>query len=111
MADKNMLNNSKLASLVSVHTFTNGEATVNVTGTNGTLALHISAEGPRIAVLDFKRKGKRVSYKAFVSLEANGRLSGYFVDRKGATPEEDTIVFFPTEAGTRRVKSARKATR
>ena len=83
------------ASLVAIHTHTDGRADVIVTGTYGQLTLNISADGPCIGIRDPDRGELR--YKAVAALKANGRLTGWFVTHKGATPSEDTMVFFPKE--------------
>jgi hypothetical protein len=76
------------ASLVAIHTHTDGRADVIVTGTYGQLTLNISADGPCIGIRDPERGELR--YKAVAALKANGRLEGWFVAHKGATPQEDT---------------------
>jgi hypothetical protein len=46
--------------------------------------------------------------KVAAELLANGHLKGWFVAKKGATPREDTLVFFPARKGRKQLPEARK---
>jgi len=69
-----------------------------VAGKNGSLGLKVHTEGPTLAV------SKSGRYEAVAELLANGRLKGWFVDHKGATPRADTLVFFPGGRGGNRFR-------
>ncbi|HEV8714246.1 MAG TPA: hypothetical protein VGX03_15650 [Candidatus Binatia bacterium] len=77
-----------------------------VAGKNGTLALCVHTEAPTISVPDPKRGPLR--YKAVAELLANGHLKGWFVEHKGATSREDTLVFFPARKGRKPLPTARR---
>jgi hypothetical protein len=64
-----------------------------VTSVNGDLSLHVYADGPTISFQDPQRGPLRC--KAICELFAHGRLKGWFVEHKGATSKEETLVFFP----------------
>lgn len=57
---------------------------VLVVGGHGTLAFTLQTDGPTIAIPDSERGAGR--YKAVAGLEANGRLTGWFVEQKSAQP-------------------------
>jgi hypothetical protein len=82
-------------SAVSILTYANGDADVTVTGRGGTLTLTVSLDGPTIAVRDPER-GQNPS-KVVCSLKGNGQLKGWFVEKKGDIPRNDTLVFFPAK--------------
>jgi hypothetical protein len=94
-----------------VSLFTNHEEKkieVLVMGLNGSLSLVLHADGPTIAVRDPTRGQLR--YKAVCELLANGHLKGWFVAHKGATPREDTLVFFPVrKKGRKPLPTAQRA--
>jgi hypothetical protein len=82
-------------SAVSILTYANGDADVTITGKGGTLTLTVSPHGPTIAVRDPER-GQNPS-KVVCSLKGNGHLKGWFVEKKGDIPRNDTLVFFPAK--------------
>ncbi|HEV8715320.1 MAG TPA: hypothetical protein VGX03_21135 [Candidatus Binatia bacterium] len=86
--------------------YENKEVCILVVGKNGTLSLKVHTEAPTISVPDPKRGPLR--YKAVAELLANGHLKGWFVERKGATPREDTLVFFPARKGRKPLPEARR---
>jgi len=93
--------------LVSLYTdYEEKSIRVLVAGKGGSLALCAHTEGPTISVPDPERGALR--YKAVAALEANGHLKGWFVEHKGATPREDTLVFFPAAKGQKPLRTARR---
>jgi hypothetical protein len=86
--------------------YENKEVRVLVAGKHGTLALKIHTDSPTISVPDPERGALR--YKAVAELLANGRLKGWFVEYKGATSREDTLVFFPARKGRKQLPEARR---
>jgi hypothetical protein len=77
-----------------------------VAGKSGTLALCVHTDGPTISVPDPERGALR--YKAVAELLANGHLKGWFVEHKGATSREDTLVFFPARKGRKPLPEAQR---
>lgn len=77
-----------------------------IAGKNGDLGIEAYAEGPTLSIPDPDRGPLRV--KAVCELFANGRLKGFFIERKGATPQEDTMVFFPARKGGKPLPTARR---
>lgn len=96
-----------LQSIVSVHTYNNGKAEIIVTGPGGTFTLETSINGPTITVKDPERGKLRL--KACMSLKTNGHLRGFFIAKKGATPQEDTLVWFPARTKQPAKKRRKKA--
>ena len=94
---------SPLKSIVSVHTFADGRAEIIVSGAGGTFTLEVLPEGPTISIKDPERGNLRL--QACMSLPTNRQLRGFFVAKKGATPREDTLEWFPA-----RKKRAKKRT-
>lgn len=96
-----------LNTIVSVNTYPGGMAVIHVAGPGGVLNLQVFPDGPKIAFLDPLRRDRAL--KALVAVEANGKLRGYFVAKKGETPQGDTLVWFP--ARKKRVKKPTKQAR
>src|SRR5439155_23196898 len=76
-----------------------------IAGEHGTLGLEAYAEDPCIALPDPDRGPGKVY--ALCGLTANGRLKGWFVEKKGATGLEDTRVFIPAPMSRKRSAKAR----
>jgi hypothetical protein len=77
-----------------------------ITGPHGTLGIEAYAEDPFITIPDPDR-GPGKLY-AIYGLTANGRLKGWFIEKKGATVREDTKVFFPAPKPRKRSAKTRK---
>ena len=87
-----------LKSIVSVNTFADGRAEIIVSGASGTFTLEVHQDGPTIAIKDperAKQLGRAYKYKAVFGLEGNGRLRGWLVEKKGPSPADDSLVWFP----------------
>jgi hypothetical protein len=102
-------------SALSILTYANGDADLTITGKGGTLTLTVSPDGPTISIPDLERT-KRLRgesgaeiYKAVCALEANGHLKGWFVEKKGDIPRNDTLVFFPAKKKRAKKRAAKKA--
>jgi hypothetical protein len=80
-------------SAVNVETYANGDTEISVSSTGGTLSLIVSPDGPTITIRDLERHRHLV--KAAAGLKANGHFEGWFIEKKGATGAEDTLVWFP----------------
>jgi hypothetical protein len=97
---------------VSVQTYANGRADIYVSNARGTLTLEVFADEPTISIPDRERTtrlGGAEKYKAVIALEANGHLRGWFVEKKGATARDDTLVFFPARKKRVTKRPAKKA--
>jgi|SRR5712692_11837253 len=77
-----------------------------IAGEHGTLGLEAYAEDPLITIPDPDR-GPMKLY-AICALEANGRLKGWFIEKKGATVRDDTRIFFPARKRQKRSAKTRK---
>src|SRR5712691_8961834 len=77
-----------------------------IVGAHGALGLEAYAEGPCITIPDLDR-GSSKSY-AICALTANGRLKGWFLEKKDATTRDDTTVFLPAPKGRKRPAKTRK---
>jgi hypothetical protein len=100
-------------SAVSILTYANGDADVTVTGKGGTLTLTVSPDGPTISIPDLertKRLGGAEKYNAVFALEANGHLRGWFVEKKGATARDDTLMWFPARKTRAKKRPTQKRT-
>lgn len=86
---------SPTMSMVSVNQYRDGRADIKVIGPGGTLTLLVNTNEPSMAIRDPER-GEMQSKAAF-QLIANDQLMGWFIARKGDTPAEDTLVWFPAE--------------
>jgi hypothetical protein len=98
-----------LQSAVNILTYANGDADVTVTGPGGTLTLHVSPDGPTMAIRDperTKQLGGAEKFKAVVGLEANGQLRGWVVEKKGPTGADDRLAWVP--ARKRPIRKRRK---
>jgi len=84
--------------LISSLSFADGRADIIVSGAAGTFTLEVSQDGPTLAIRDperAKQRGRAHKYKAVIGLEKNGQLRGWFVEKKGPTPADDSLVWFP----------------
>src|SRR2546422_8643076 len=77
-----------------------------IAGEHGTLGLEAYAEDPCISIPDPDR-GPMKLY-AICAVTANGRLKGWFIEKKGATVRDDTKVFFPAPKRRKRSAKTRK---
>ena len=77
-----------------------------IAGEHGTLGLEAYAEDPCITIPDPDR-GPMKLY-AICALTANGRLKGWFIEKKGATVRDDTRIFFPARKRQKRSAKTRK---
>jgi hypothetical protein len=84
----------------------NKSVEVLVVGPNGNLNLAFYAEDTTIAIHDPDLGSQRC--KAVCSLSTNGHLSGWFVAKKGATPSENTLVWFPARKRRKRPVKAKR---
>ena len=94
-------------SAVSIFTYANGDADVTVTGAGGTLTLLVFPDGPTIAIKDPERHRHLV--KAVAGLQTNGHFKGWFIEKKGATGADDTLVWFPARKKCAKKRAAKKA--
>jgi hypothetical protein len=76
-----------------------------IAGEHGTLGLEAYAEDPCLTIPD-RDRGPMKLY-AICALTANGRLKGWFIEKKGATVRDDTKVFFPAPKPRKRPAKAR----
>src|SRR5437870_1283284 len=77
-----------------------------IAGEHSTLGLEAYAEDPCITIPD-RDRGPMKLY-AICGLTANGRLKGWFIEKKGATVRDDTKVFFPAPKERKRSAKTRK---
>ena len=99
-----------LKSIVSVNTFADGRAEIIVSGSGGTFTLEVTQGEPTIAIQDperAKQLGRVHKYKAVFGLLANGHLKGWLVEKKGPTPADDSVVWFPARKGRAKKRKAK----
>src|SRR5262245_27027285 len=73
-----------------------GEIHLAVQGEYGTIRMYFEP-GPYVSIPDYDRPAEEgAKYKAVFGIEVDGKVSGWFVARKGKTGWLDRLVFIPS---------------